>query len=119
MIGIGGPRMLAAVAAFAGGTVERDSKGKLKSWKSSGGSADLAIKVVNLVKLFKNGRNQAVRIPREFELPGDDAIMRRDGDKLIIEAAPVKSLLAILAGLEPIDDAFPGIEDRPPDAVEL
>ena len=55
------------------------------------------------VKLFKNGRNQAVRIPREFELPGDDAIMRRDGDKLIIEAAPVKSLLAILAGLEPFD----------------
>jgi len=32
------------------------------------------------VKLFKNGRNQAVRIPREFELPGEDAIMRRDGD---------------------------------------
>jgi predicted nucleic acid-binding protein len=28
------------------------------------------------VKLFKNGRNQAVRIPREFELPGEDAIMR-------------------------------------------
>ena len=25
------------------------------------------------VKLFKNGRNQAVRIPREFELPGPDA----------------------------------------------
>lgn len=22
------------------------------------------------VELFKNGRNQAVRIPREFELPG-------------------------------------------------
>ena len=40
------------------------------------------------VKLFKNGRNQAVRIPREFELPGQDAIMRRDGDKLIIEPAP-------------------------------
>jgi antitoxin VapB len=31
------------------------------------------------VKLFKNGRNQAVRIPREFELPGEDAIMRKDG----------------------------------------
>jgi hypothetical protein len=24
------------------------------------------------VKLFRNGRNQAVRIPREFELPGED-----------------------------------------------
>jgi tRNA(fMet)-specific endonuclease VapC len=31
------------------------------------------------VKLFKNGRNQAVRIPREFELPGENAIMRRAG----------------------------------------
>ena len=28
------------------------------------------------VKLFKNGRNQAVRIPREFELPGEDAVTR-------------------------------------------
>jgi hypothetical protein len=26
------------------------------------------------VKLFKNGRSQAVRIPREFELPGEDAM---------------------------------------------
>ncbi len=35
------------------------------------------------VKLFKNGRNQAVRIPREFELPGEDAIMRKEGGRLI------------------------------------
>ena len=35
------------------------------------------------VKLFRNGRNQAVRIPREFELPGEDAIMRKEGDKLV------------------------------------
>lgn len=26
------------------------------------------------VRLFRNGRNQAVRIPVEFELPGDEAI---------------------------------------------
>ena len=32
------------------------------------------------VKLFRNGRNQAVRIPREFELPGEDAIMRKEGE---------------------------------------
>jgi arginyl-tRNA synthetase len=49
------PRMLAVVAAFTGGTVERDAKGKLKHWHTQGGSADLGIKVVNLVKLFKNG----------------------------------------------------------------
>ncbi len=49
------PRMLATVAAFADGQVERDAKGKLKHWHTNGGSADLDIKVVNLVKLFKNG----------------------------------------------------------------
>lgn len=27
------------------------------------------------VRLFRNGRNQAVRIPVEFELPGDEAVM--------------------------------------------
>ncbi|MEA2917647.1 MAG: antitoxin VapB [Bradyrhizobium sp.] len=34
------------------------------------------------VKLFRNGRNRTVRIPVEFELPGDEAIMHRDGDGL-------------------------------------
>jgi len=71
------------------------------------------------VKLFKNGRNQAVRIPREFELPGEDAIMRKDGDRLIIEPAPAKSLLAVLATLEPLDEDFSPIADTPPDSVRL
>ena len=71
------------------------------------------------VKLFKNGRNQAVRIPREFELPGEDAIMRQDGDKLIIEPAPARSLLALLAELGPIEENFPEIDDCPPAPVDL
>jgi len=71
------------------------------------------------VKLFKNGRNQAVRIPREFELPGEDAIMRKDGDRLIIEPVPPKSLLAMLATLESLDEDFPPIPDLPPGPVRL
>jgi antitoxin VapB len=71
------------------------------------------------VKLFKNGRNQAVRIPREFELPGEDAIMRKEGERLIIEPAPPKSLLKLLATLAPLDEEFPPIPDAPPDPVEL
>ena len=71
------------------------------------------------VKLFKNGRNQAVRIPREFELPGDDAIMRKDGNKLIIEAVAPRSLIALLATLEPLSEGFPAIPDETPDAVEI
>src|SRR5713226_4128935 len=65
------------------------------------------------VKLFRNGRNQAVRIPREFELPGNDATIRREGRRLIIEAAPPKSLLAVLASLATLEGDFPPIEDRP------
>ncbi len=71
------------------------------------------------VKLFKNGRNQAVRIPREFELPGEDAIMRKDGDRLIIEPAPPKSLLAVLATLQPLGEEFPSIHELPLDPIEL
>ena len=63
------------------------------------------------VKLFRNGRNQAVRIPREFELPGEDAVIRKEGDRLIIEAAPARSLLRLLATLEPLDEAFPEVVD--------
>jgi antitoxin VapB len=71
------------------------------------------------VKLFKQGREQVVRIPSEFELPGQDAIIHRDGDKLVIEAAPPRSLLAVLAALDPIEDALPEICDTPPGAVDL
>jgi antitoxin VapB len=71
------------------------------------------------VKLFKNGRNQAVRIPREFQLPGDEAIIHREGDRLIIEPAPRRSLLAVLAGLTPLDEDFPEIDDPPPRSVDL
>ena len=71
------------------------------------------------VKIFKNGRNQAVRIPREFELPGDEAVMRKDGARLIIEPKPPKSLLLVLAGLKPITENFPPITDVPPGPVNL
>ena len=71
------------------------------------------------VKVFRNGRNQAVRIPREFEFRGEDAIMRKEGDRLIIEPAPPKSLLAVLATLAPLPEDFPSIRDLPPDPVDL
>lgn len=71
------------------------------------------------VKLFRNGRNQAVRIPREFELPGREAIMRKEGDRLILEPTQPKSLLAVLATLEPLDEEFPPIPELDFDPVEL
>ncbi|MGH6870372.1 MAG: antitoxin [Rhizomicrobium sp.] len=73
------------------------------------------------VKLFRNGRSQAVRIPREFELPGKDAIMRKEGDKLIIEAKTktTKDLLALLATLKPLDETFAEIQDVPAEPEDI
>ncbi|HET6618941.1 MAG TPA: AbrB/MazE/SpoVT family DNA-binding domain-containing protein [Dongiaceae bacterium] len=71
------------------------------------------------VRLFKNGRNQAVRIPREFELPGDEAIMRKEGDRLVLEVAPPRRLLQVLAQLTPLDEEFPPIADPTPRKFDM
>jgi antitoxin VapB len=69
--------------------------------------------------LFTNGSNQAIRIPRDFELPGKEALIRKEGDRLIIEPVPPPRLLAVLATLDPIDDSFPDTEDPAPEPVAL
>ncbi|MBR0664705.1 AbrB/MazE/SpoVT family DNA-binding domain-containing protein [Roseomonas hellenica] len=77
------------------------------------------------VRLFRNNRNQAVRIPVEFELPGDEAIITRDGDRLIIEPLRKKmtltDLLAAWQKQPPLgpDDDFPDIDDPPLEPEEL
>ena len=69
-------------------------------------------------KLFRNNRSQAVRIPVEFELPGDKVLISREGGRLIIE--PIRkpglsTLLAQWAKEAPLasDDDFPEINDPP------
>jgi antitoxin VapB len=66
------------------------------------------------VRLFRNGRNQAVRIPVEFELPGDEAMMHRDGDRLVIEPVRKRGLIALLKTMKPLDEHFPEIDDPVP-----
>ena len=73
-------------------------------------------------RLFRNGRSQAVRIPRELEFPGTEVIIHKEGDRLIIEPAPANShLLQVLSDLEPVTEAFPNVDDdlAPIDDVTL
>jgi len=65
------------------------------------------------VRLFRNNRNQAVRIPVEFELPGSEATISRDGDRLIIKPVRKKGLAALLDSWRPLDEEFPEIDDPP------
>jgi antitoxin VapB len=71
------------------------------------------------VKLFRNGRNQAVRIPVEFEMAGDEAIMRREGDRLVIEPVRKRGLLGLLETMTPLDEKFPEIDDATPPPEEV
>ncbi|MEO1985330.1 MAG: AbrB/MazE/SpoVT family DNA-binding domain-containing protein [Martelella sp.] len=64
-------------------------------------------------KLFRNNKSQAVRIPADFELPGDRVMIHREGNRLVIEPAPNNKLLDILARLKPLgpDDQFPDVDE--------
>lgn len=76
---------------------------------------------IKTASLFRNGRNQAVRIPVEFEMPGTEVTIRKEGDKLVIEPKPApRSFLDIIAKYGPVD--FPDIDDSdllPLDEPEL
>ena len=71
------------------------------------------------VRVFKNGRNQAVRIPREFEFSVSEATMHKEGNRLVIEPIERASLLELLAAWEPMEIDFPEILDPTPDPVEV
>jgi antitoxin VapB len=62
--------------------------------------------------VFRNGRNQAVRIPRDFEFQADEVMVVKDGERLILEPLSREpSLLEVLAALEPLDETFPDVDE--------
>jgi antitoxin VapB len=64
------------------------------------------------VRRFRNGRNQALRIPRGFELDADEAILRKEGACLIVEPVRRRSDLAtLLAGWEPLDEILADVDE--------
>lgn len=66
------------------------------------------------VKIFKNGCNQAVRISREFELSGEDAVMSKARKRLVKDPAAPQSVLPLLKTLQPIKEDFAPIADPAP-----
>lgn len=76
-----------------------------------GHSTELLMSAERRARLFRNGRNQALRIPREMELAGDEVIIRREGDRLVVEPVAKRGLLALLATLDPIEETFADPDD--------
>ena len=69
---------------------------------------------VRHARLFRNGRNQALRIPREFELAADEVVIYREEGRLVVEPVEQAPTLAdVLSRLKPLDEEFPTIADPP------
>ena len=69
------------------------------------------------VRLFRDGGMQTVRIPGEFELPADEAMIHLDGDRLVIEPIRKRGLIALLKSMEPLPEDLPEIDDPAPERI--
>lgn len=63
------------------------------------------------VSLLTKGQEQVLTIPHEFALSGTEVVLRKEGDRLIVEPIPANSLLALLTTLEDVTDDFPNIDE--------
>lgn len=63
-------------------------------------------------KIFMNGRSQAVRLPKEFRMPGDDVFIKRIGNVVILipKDAPWSSLVK---SLDQFSDDFMESREQP------
>lgn len=71
------------------------------------------------VRLVRTANGQRLDIPPGFMLVGDEAVLRAEGDRLVVEPVAVPSLLSVLGSLDDLDEDWPDIEDGPPDDVRL
>jgi len=53
-------------------------------------------------KIFKHGRSQAVRLPKEFRLPGTQARVRRVGRGVLLE--PIDARFDVKAWFDKLDE---------------
>ncbi len=60
---------------------------------------------MNTAKLFKTGRSQAVRLPKEFRMSGTEVRIFKDGDKVVLEPLD-KSWDSLLMSLSEFPDDF-------------
>jgi antitoxin VapB len=73
------------------------------------------------VSLSTQGQDQVLTIPPEFAITGTEVILRKEGERLIIEPVLPSSLLALLTTLSDLEEDFPNVDEGllPVDDVTL
>ena len=65
-------------------------------------------------KVFKTGRSQAVRIPKQFRFVTDEVLIERDGDRIVLTPRP-RSWREYFAPSTRLSEDYPEhIDDQPP-----
>ncbi len=68
-----------------------------------------------VAKVFMSGRSQAVRLPKEFRLPGTEVRIRKVGTGILLE--PIQDLAAVFEQLDRYNELYGPFEierDQPP-----
>lgn len=69
--------------------------------------------------LFRNGRNQAVRLPREFTLDADEVYIERRGEEIVLRPKPRSWDDYFIKPVHTLPEDFPDqIDDMPPQERE-
>lgn len=64
------------------------------------------------VQLIKEGTQQTLLIPSEFNLSATKFTIREEDGKFILEPIKEQSLIEFLSSLEDLEEDFPDIEDN-------
>ncbi|MCJ2070355.1 AbrB/MazE/SpoVT family DNA-binding domain-containing protein [Methylobacterium sp. J-030] len=67
------------------------------------------------IRLIKTDAGQRIDLPPGFILGGEEAMLRQDGSRLILEPVAGPSLLSVLDRLDDLDEAWPDIADPAPE----
>ena len=73
--------------------------------------------IIRTAKVFRNGGSQAIRLPKDLRVTGDEVLLKQDFGLITIlpKSTRDRSLLALLKAIGPIDIAprdQPGWTDR-------
>ena len=73
----------------------------------------------NTEKLFKTGRSQAVRLPKEFRFEGTEVFIRREGNNVILSEKPESWDDFFNSSAKVTDDFMESRVDLPPQKREF
>lgn len=73
------------------------------------------------IYLSQVGSKQVLNIPEQFEIHSQEVVIRKEGDRIIIEPVKRPSLLALLSTLPDIEDEIPDVDQGllPLDEVDI